>query len=317
MLSISSDDRYLPVLDNLTLDQLRMLATVAEAGSFSAAGRRLGRVQSAVSQSIQTLEQALGLALFDRATKTPILTEAGRAMVVQARRILAQTEALKAQASAISTGLEPELTLAVDNLFPSPPLLESLHSLNARFPHLPVTLYTEAIGASETRLRAGDAQLALCCLFPGSGSDLVSEPLTWIELIAVAAATHPLAQADEPIGRETLELHTQLVLTDPLTAGSGLSFGVVSPRVWRFVDLGRRLDFLRAGFGWCAMPAHVVRPLIETGELVELRLRETLLPPGGVPISAVHRRHQAPGLAGRWFLERLKAICGADANGAD
>ena len=66
------------MLDNLTLDQMRVLIAVAEAGSFSAAARRLGRVQSAVSQAMQTLEENLRLTLFDRSAKTPTLTEAGR-----------------------------------------------------------------------------------------------------------------------------------------------------------------------------------------------------------------------------------------------
>ncbi len=52
------------MLDPMTLDQLRVLVAVAETGSFSAAARRLGRVQSAVSQSVQSLETALGTTLF-------------------------------------------------------------------------------------------------------------------------------------------------------------------------------------------------------------------------------------------------------------
>ena len=68
------------MLDNLTLDQMRVLIAVAEDGSFSAAARRLGRVQSAVSQAIQTLEENLRLTLFDRSAKTPVLTDAGRAV---------------------------------------------------------------------------------------------------------------------------------------------------------------------------------------------------------------------------------------------
>ena len=48
------------MLDRLTLDQMRVLVAVVETGSFSAAARRLGRVQSAISQSVQSLEAALG-----------------------------------------------------------------------------------------------------------------------------------------------------------------------------------------------------------------------------------------------------------------
>jgi len=299
------------MLDSLSLDQLRMLVTVAEEGSFSAAGRRLLRVQSAVSQSIQALEENLGLELFDRRAKMPSLTEAGRAMVAQARQILLQTDLLKAQAAAISAGLEPELTLAVDSLMPSQPLLDSLHAFSTQFPDLPVTLYTGSIGASERRLRDGAAQLALCALAPGSDEGLVAQPLTWIEMTPVAAADHPLARVEGPIARETLELHVQLILTDPENGIGGPSFGVVSPRVWRFVDISRRLDFLKAGFGWGNMPVHLVAPLIQSGELTRLSLREPLTPAAGIPINAVHRRRHPPGPAGRWLLDQLTAVCGA------
>jgi DNA-binding transcriptional LysR family regulator len=54
------------MIDPLTLDQMRVLVAVAETGSFSAAARKLGRVQSAISQAVRTMEQALRLTLFDR-----------------------------------------------------------------------------------------------------------------------------------------------------------------------------------------------------------------------------------------------------------
>ena len=77
------------MIDPLTLDQMRVLVAVAETGSFSAAARKLGRVQSAISQAIQTLEATLGLSLFDRSGKTPQLTDPGRALVGDARALIA------------------------------------------------------------------------------------------------------------------------------------------------------------------------------------------------------------------------------------
>ena len=69
-----------------------------EAGSFSAAARRLGRVQSAVSQAMQTLEENLRLTLFDRSGKTPTLTEAGRMVLNDARQVVQRAEALRTHA---------------------------------------------------------------------------------------------------------------------------------------------------------------------------------------------------------------------------
>jgi len=54
------------MIGNLNLDQLRVLVTIVDAGSFSAAGRKLGRAQSAISQAIATLETMQHVALFDR-----------------------------------------------------------------------------------------------------------------------------------------------------------------------------------------------------------------------------------------------------------
>jgi DNA-binding transcriptional LysR family regulator len=65
------------MLDAVTLDQFRSFAAAADEGSFSAAGRRLGRAQSVVSQTLANMEGQLGLKLFDRSTRIPVLTEAG------------------------------------------------------------------------------------------------------------------------------------------------------------------------------------------------------------------------------------------------
>ena len=69
------------MIDPLTLDHLRVLVAIAELGSFSAAARRLQRVQSAISQSVRSLEAALAIRIFDRARKYPVLTPAGAALV--------------------------------------------------------------------------------------------------------------------------------------------------------------------------------------------------------------------------------------------
>ena len=88
------------MLNRVTIDQLHMLAAVAECGSFSAAARKLNRVQSAVSQSIQSLEDALEVKLFDRSHKLPRLTDAGEAILIDARRVIGGVDALRARATA-------------------------------------------------------------------------------------------------------------------------------------------------------------------------------------------------------------------------
>lgn len=292
------------MLDSLTLDQVRVLVTISEEGSFSAAARRLQRVQSAISQAVRTLEVNLGITLFDRSGKYPVLTPEGAALVGDAKQLLRQTDALKAKARSMAQGVEPELALAVDPLFPNDVLMEALRKVQKEFPTLPIRLVTAGLGAPERHLRDGSVGLAIYSLETTGAQDVEAQFLLDIEMIPVAAPRHPLARLEGPIRRDDLESHIQLVLSD---AGSGTWMrGVVSQKVWRFADLHVRLEFLLAGFGWCNMPRHVVAKHLALGQLVALDLAEQK--GFGLPVQAVHMRSQALGRGARSLINALFAL---------
>lgn len=292
------------MIGNLSLDQLRVLVAIDDTGSFSAAGRRIGRAQSAISQAVAGLEATQGVQLFDRSGHRPQLTEIGRLLVEQARMVLASAARFEAVAANTRAGLEPELALAIDPLVPSAPLIESLRAIREAYPDLPVSFSTEGLGGAERRLRQGAAALAVCLLLPVPPVDIVAVPLLGVKLAPVAAPDHPLARLGRPITRADLEPHVQLVLSDPIDT-SGPSYGLASARLWRFVDLQRRLDMLLAGFGWCRMPGHlIVQPLAE-GRLVRLEMAEDGARED-LTIYAAHMRDRPLGPAGRWLLDDLK-----------
>ncbi|MEO8779757.1 MAG: LysR family transcriptional regulator [Rhodanobacter sp.] len=294
------------MIGSLTLDQLRVLVTISDAGSFSAAGRSLGRVQSAISQAIKNLEEIQGIELFDRTHQKPTLTPVGRVLVDQARVTLASAARFEAIASGTRMGLEPALTLAIDPLVPTAPLIDSLRALRDTFPNLPVSFSTEGIGGAERRLRDESASLAFCLLLPTVPDDLMAYPLMDLNLVPVAAADHPLGRLGRPLVRADLEAHVQLVLSDAYGV-DGPSHGVVGSRIWRFVDLGRRLDFLLAGFGWCKMPPFVIEPHLTDGRLVKLDIAdEGISPTVALPIYAAHVRDRPLGHGGSWLLENLR-----------
>ena len=288
-----------------TLDQLRTLVAVADAGSFSAAGRALGRAQSAVSQAVATLEEAEGVALFDRAGYRPALTDVGRALVGQARLTLAAAARFEAMAAGARAGLEAELAIAIDPLVPSAPLIGSLEALGGAFPDLPVSFSTEGLGGSLRRLRADSAALGICLLLPEVPDDVVAHPLLRVAVRPVVAPGHPLAALGRPATPGDLEPHVQLVLSDPVEP-AGPNYGLASARLWRFADLARRLDFLVAGFGWCRMPEHLVAGALADGRLVALEIEDDTAPVEGLTIFAAHRRDRALGPAGRWLLDALR-----------
>jgi DNA-binding transcriptional LysR family regulator len=89
-----------------TLDQLRVFLTVVEVGSFAGAARKLGRATSVVSYSIANLEAQLGLSIFDReSTRKPQLTEAGRAVLSEARSVTNGINGLRAKVRGLLQGV--------------------------------------------------------------------------------------------------------------------------------------------------------------------------------------------------------------------
>jgi DNA-binding transcriptional LysR family regulator len=292
-----------------TLDQLRVLASVVDDGSFSAAARRLNRTQSVISYTIAGLEGQLGLALFERGHRRPVLTEAGRAILADARRVLGTMEDLRARAAALTTGLEAELSVAVDVMFPTEWLVGVIEAFAAAFPTVSLRLRVEALG--------GVAQLVIdreCGLGVSGWVGALSEALWRREigqtrLLPVAAPTHPLARHGGVIPAARLREHTQLVLSDRSKLTEGQDFGVVALRTWRLGDLGAKHAFLRAGLGWGNMPEATVRDDVREGRLVLLAVAEP--DRRHYPFMLIRRPDAPAGPAARWLADRFAEPHGA------
>src|SRR6202046_5768796 len=107
------------MLDGVSLDQLRTFIAAVDEGSFSAAARRLNRVQSAVSGWVSALEEQIGITLFDRSGRCPKLTPEGVLLLADARAIVSGVDTMKARAKLMASGLETELSVVVDVFFPT------------------------------------------------------------------------------------------------------------------------------------------------------------------------------------------------------
>jgi DNA-binding transcriptional LysR family regulator len=303
------------VLDAVTLDQLRTFIAAADEGSFSAAGRKLRRAQSVVSQTLANLEGQFGVKLFDRARRRPVLTPQGQALLAHARTVAGDVDRLKAHAKHLAGGLEPELSIAVDVMFPMRTLTAAVSAFHAAFPLTPLRLYAETLGAVMQSVLDGRCTLGVTGELTIAPPLFSEEPLRKIALIHVTSPRHPLASYGRPIPSSELTRHIQLVLTDRSTMSKGHDFGVLSARTWRLADLGAKHAFLRAGLGWGGMPAELVQPDLSRGALVKIVAEDA---PQGFILSmrAVYRTDAPPGIAGRWLIDRLKQSSEALASAA-
>jgi DNA-binding transcriptional LysR family regulator len=295
------------MLDGVSLDHLRIFIAAADEGSFSAGGRRLRRAQSVISQTLANLEAQLGVKLFDRSSRSPVLTRQGLALLAEARAVVGQMDAFKARAKGLSDGLEPELSVVVDVMFPLEQLTCAVAAFQTEFAATPLTLYVEALGAVLQPVMDGRCAFGVMGSLPTAPAQLTRERLLVVGMAFVASPTHPLASLKGPIPARVLAQHRQLVLTDRSELSKGKDFGVFSSNTWRLADLGAKHAFLRAGLGWGGMPVGVIEADLANGSLVKIDLEDVPEANLVMPMSAVFRTDKPPGPAGRWLIERLKS----------
>jgi len=294
------------MLDGVSLDQLRTFIAAAEEGSFSAAGRKLRRAQSVVSQTLANLEGQLRVALFDRSARYPVLTEEGKALLGEAKAVIYGMDSFKARARTLSEGLEPELAVAVDVMFPMSALTAAVGAFKEQFPTTPLRMYVEALGAVVQPVLDGTCQLGVVGSLPVVPEGTRSEDLPPVPMVTVVSPAHPLASMEGLLSSSELERHVQLVLTDRTTLSAGRSYGVLAAQIWRLADLGAKHAFLKAGFGWGHMPREMVQRDLDSGELVPISLAIHQPSTPSIAMYAVYRGEAPPGPAGRWFISRLK-----------
>jgi DNA-binding transcriptional LysR family regulator len=293
------------MLDAVTLDQLRTFIAAVDEGSFSAAGRKLRRAQSVVSQTLANLEGQLGVKLFDRSARYPRLTEEGRSLLANARSVADNVDEFKARARAMREGLEPELSVAMDVMYPMEALTRAAVHSRTTYPYTPLRLYVEALGGVIKPVLDRNCSIGVIGSLPLVQDELQSEPLLSIPFVTVVSPSHPLAKSRGVASASAIAEHVQLVLTDRTVLSHGRDFGVLSPLTWRLADLGAKHAFLKAALGWGHMPLHMVKADLDSGALVKIRIEGTPRA-WAMPMSVVFRKDAPPGPAGRAFIAQLK-----------
>jgi len=298
---------YEAMQPNPTLDQLQILVAVADTGSFSAAGRKLNRAQSVISYGVANLEAQLGLKLFEReGVREPQLTDVGKAMLEDARRMIGVLQRIRSRADGYRQGLEAEVTMSVDVALPSPALVRVLKAFEAQFPAVMLRLHIGSLGLIVDHVVEGHADLGFGGLIGDADVNLLRIGFT--SMVPAAAPDHPLAKLPGPVAVEDLREHIQLVVSDQSERTRGRDYGVFAYRTWRLTDVRTKHALMREGLGWGGLPRWLIADDLASGQLVELDLepyREVRS-----PLYAMHRADRSPKPAASWLIDEFKRQLG-------
>jgi DNA-binding transcriptional LysR family regulator len=175
----------------MEIRELRAFTAVAEEGSFSGAARGLHVSQSALSQTIRSLERQLGVRLLDRHSAGVTVTDAGGLLLREARALLTQHDRVLAEFTGQAAAGPATLRVGVPLELPASLLPRAIADMGAAFPQTRAEISHAASAAQLAALAAGDLDLALareCPAGPGYDAALVAEEPLGVLLSAAVAA---------------------------------------------------------------------------------------------------------------------------------
>ncbi len=183
----------------MELRHLQHFVAVAEDQHFTRAAERLMVSQSGLSASIRALERELQTPLFVRTTRRVTLTEAGRALLAEAERILAQVRAAHEAVAAVQGVLRGTLAVGTEQCIAGVNVAELLAAFRRRHPDVEIRLRQWGSAALAEEVAAGRLDLAFAYRTDADPDQLRTVPLTGEPMTVLCHPGHRLARAGAPV----------------------------------------------------------------------------------------------------------------------
>ncbi|MDY6816012.1 MAG: LysR substrate-binding domain-containing protein [Pseudomonadota bacterium] len=288
----------------ITIDALKVLDAIDHKGSFAGAAAELFRVPSAISYTVQKLEEDLDVNIYDRSGHRAILTPAGRYLLKEGRALLEAAENLAHTTKQVAQGWETRLKIGFNSLLPAQCLFSAIRDFHALDVPVDVQVVEEVFAGAWDALQSRRVDLVV-------GADHFSKPagnftttnLGVMEFVFAVAANHPLAGATEPLPEEDISDYPAAVAADTSRSLPPGHAGIFHrQRTLTVANIEQKIAVQESGLGVGWLPRARIRSQLETGALVEKAVHEPRQ-----PIMLHLARHaEDQGKALMWFWDRLQ-----------
>ena len=285
------------------LRRLRYFVAVAEEGHITRASERLGIQQAPLSLQIKTLERELDARLFRRHAKGVEMTDAGRALLAEARAVLARTVEAEAAVRRAARGEAGRIRIGFTNsAWVHPATSAAIRAFRAAAPQVGLSFDQAGTSGLIERLQSGAVDVAFIRTAPARPEGLQLHRLAEEPMVAALPAGHPLAAPDAPVALASLADET--FVGYPRTEGAGLYDAIIaachacgfSPQIGHETpQMIATLSLVAAGLGVSIVPASLTRLQLDgvayrpLAGLVLPRAELNLATRRGEPSAAVQR----------------------------
>ena len=259
-----------------TLTGLRVVAAVADTGSFRAAAEKLGYTQSAVSRQVASVEHSVGMALFERYARGVHATAAGDVMIRHANRVLEDLAGARLELAGLKDRLDGRLSIGAFPTAAAVLVPRAVATLKVMHPAVDVRLVEASTPAQLRALRRDRLQVAIVAVGDGLPDyDLSGLAMTELHFglgIGVAVPrSHPLAARDW-VAPEELRNESWIVGAGPDGEPQfGAWPGSAEPRIsFKVRDWWTRLGMVGAGLGIALVPGSAAEAIPRTVRWVRI-----------------------------------------------
>ena len=288
----------------LSLEALQVLDAIDRKGSFASAADELHRVPSAVTYSVRQLEDGLGVEIFDRRGNRAVLTEAGRELLAEGRRLLLAAADLECRVQQVAKGWESELRIAVDTLIGIDRLYRLVEEFYGEKTGTRLRLSHEVLGGTWDALASGRADLLIGATGAAPpGRSYAIRPLGTCDMVFVAAPFHAIVSEPRPLTDEAIQRHRAVSVADSSRLLPPRTVGLLSGQDTLTVPtMEAKASAHIAGLGVGFLPGWIARREAQAGNLAIL---EVVAPRPPVEM-LVAFRPGPQGKALKWFVRRLE-----------
>ena len=287
----------------LSFEVLEALDAIDRTGTFAEAAELLHRVPSALSYLVQKLESELDVELFDRSGRRAKLTEAGRVVVEDGRRLLYAAEQLELKARRIQSGWEAELRICIDEILPFSALWPHVRAFYGTNMDTRLRLSTEVLGGSWDALITRRADLVVGAAGePPQLPNIITRPIGEMRHVFAVAPDHPLANQPEPLTMTDVAHHRAVVISDTSRELPPRTIDVApGQQILAVPSLAAKLSAQCEGLAAGSLPACIADRAIKQGKLVV----RTVAGMREVTPCYLAWRDDEMGKALNWWIERL------------
>ncbi|NWO06372.1 MAG: LysR family transcriptional regulator [Alteromonadaceae bacterium] len=283
--------------------QIKTFLSVVRNGSVAAAARELNRSRTTVSTVLASLEDELGVELFERSGNQLYLTTVGQSILTDCRRFDQVAGQIQARCQHHLSGAESVLRIARDDSIPEAVWRDILRRLKQRFPQTSLSIYLAPPRELPSLVRNQSVDVAY-----GLMPELMSEGYQWfreladVRMLTVAAPEHPLSQLKR-VTQDDLISHTEITLAymqdSVLVADSPETANYLAFTQYELIR-----DAVMDGAGWADLPLPLIAEALRKGQLKTIHHRSARW---WKVFSALESEQAQGGAVVGWLADELEA----------